>query len=143
MLTFTLGRLFIRNSNWSRWGQGELIWAHLWVFLTYFPLSQGTFLLSITRYPNYFKSSLLQTQSQAFPQGDLILPLRICTEIIFPTIQKYLSNRRFTAAFSEIIKYWKLPKGENMMVRILCNYEKRIRNIFMKWWDDDSDFQDR
>lgn len=134
-LTFTLGPLIIRGSNRSRWGQWELIWAHLWVFLTCFHHSQGTFLLSVTRHSNYFKPFLLQAQSQAFPQGHLILPLRICTEIIFPTTQKYLCGRWFTTAFPVIIKYWKLPKWENIWVRILCICEKRIRNIFTKWWE--------
>lgn len=70
--------------------------------------------LSVPRHSNDFKPPLLPAQRQTFPQGDLVLPLRICTEIIPPTTQKCLCRSSFTAALFAIIKFWKQLKWENI-----------------------------
>ena len=101
-----------------------------WVFLICLHHFQSTILLSVRRYSNYFTSSLFQAQSKAFSQGDLAPPLRSCSEIIPPTIQKYLHRRSFVAALFVIIKYWKLSKWANIREMLEnCSSVKRNKNI--------------
>lgn len=97
------------------------------------PSLQSTVLLFVTRYLNYFRPFLLPAQSQPCPQGDLVFPLRLHTEIIPPTSQKYLCRRSCIAAVFETIKYWKLPKCSNLKegLKYCTVVEQGLRNISM------------